>query len=57
MSKQPVITHTNAQAARDPPEENCDDQSFPCEEKQRHYGAGVKQTHEKAGHPVDFFVA
>ena len=57
MGKQPVITHTNAQATRDPPEENCDKKSVPSKEKEcRHY-PGVKQAHDNSGYPIDVFIA
>ena len=48
MREQPVITHADAQAARNPPQEHRDEQSLPGEKEERRYRAHVKRSHEAA---------
>ena len=54
MGKQPVISHADSEAARDPVEEQQDKKTWPAEEEQRRNGAYMKQHHESSCHPVNF---
>jgi hypothetical protein len=56
MCEQPVIPHSDAQASRYPPENNCHEESFPGKEKQRGNSADMKGGHKKGCHPVDVAV-
>src|SRR5580692_5009585 len=56
VREQPMISHADTQAARNPPQEHGDEQSLPCEEEKRRHRAHVKQAHEDRGHPVHFTV-
>src|ERR1700722_20625798 len=46
VREQAVVSHANAQAAGNPPQEHRDKQCLPGEEKQSGHGSYVKQSHE-----------
>src|SRR5579864_4922009 len=54
MCQQPVIRHADAETARDPPQEDRGEQTFPGEKEQRGHRSHMKQRHEYRRHPVDF---
>jgi hypothetical protein len=56
MREKPVISHTDAQASRDPPQKSGYEESFPSEKEEGCYGPGVKQGHECGCDPVDLAV-
>ena len=57
MSEQAVVTHADAQAARNPPEKQGDEEGFPGEEEESGNGAEMEQSHKRGGDPIDFVVA
>src|ERR1700694_5735099 len=52
MSKQPVVTHADSHAARQPPQESGGGQGFPAEHEKRCDSADMKSEHEKSSGPV-----
>src|ERR1700753_2312490 len=56
MCKQAMVAHTDAEAARNPPQEASDEECLPGEEEQRGDCAYVEGPHENCGDPVDFVV-
>ena len=56
MCEQSVIAHSDTQASRYPPENNCDKESFPGKKEQRRDCADMKCGHEKGCYPVDVAV-
>jgi hypothetical protein len=55
VREQPVISNANAQAARNPPQKQRDEKSFPGKHKKRCDRAYVKCDHEKSGQFADRF--
>lgn len=47
LALQPMITHSDTQASRDPPEKNRNEKSLPCKEEQRCHRTNVKRGHKK----------
>src|SRR5229473_2167349 len=52
VGQQPVITHADAHASGQPPQENRDGQVFPAEHEQCRNGADVESQHEKRSSPI-----
>ena len=51
MGKKPVVSHPNAQAAGDPPQNHGEQKGFPTEYEQRGQSAKMKHHHEEGGDP------
>src|ERR1700680_3520039 len=51
MGEQTVVTHANAEASRNPPEQGCRDQRLPSEEEQSGYGAEVQESQNDGREP------
>src|SRR5579864_9552191 len=56
MREQPVIAHSDSQAAGYPPEHSGGQKRLPRKEKQRRNGAHVECKHESRCYPVDLVV-
>src|SRR5258708_26443857 len=57
VRQQPVVSHANAQASRNPPQEHGDEQGLPGKEKERRHNSDVKEPHEYRRHPINFAVS
>ena len=57
MREQSVIRHADSQAACHPPQEDRDQQSFPCEKEESRDGSDVKGRHEGGSDPIDLVLA
>src|SRR5215472_620598 len=55
MGEQAVITHADAEAAGDPPQQHSHKKCFPGKHEKRGYGAEVKSHHEKHCELADGF--
>jgi hypothetical protein len=51
MRKQPMVSHPNAEAPRNPPQQPGKKQSFPTEYEERRHCACVKEDHEEDRYP------
>jgi hypothetical protein len=51
MGEQPMVSHPDAEAPGNPPQESRKKEGFPTEEEQRCHCAGVKQDHEEDCYP------
>src|SRR5579863_4710024 len=57
MREQTVVTHANAEAAGNPPQEECNEESLPRKEKESGDCTQMKQNHKRRRHPVNIIVA
>ncbi len=55
MGQQAVVSHPNAEAASDPPQEQRQDETFPAEEEEGCNSANMKHQEDKPREPVGFF--
>ena len=53
VRQKPVVTDPDTETTGDPPQHNCQCQSFPCKEEQRCYSADMKSNHERSRNPVN----
>ena len=56
MREQPVVSHADAQASRNPPQKQSHEKRFPGEEKECGNRPHMKQGHKGCGYPVDFVI-
>ena len=56
VGQQPVITDADPQAARNPPQQAGDEESFPGEEEQGCNRTDMEDGHEGCGYPIDSLV-
>jgi len=53
MRQQAVVSHADAEAPSDPPQEHGNEKGLPAEYEQRCHCAGVKHNHEEGRYPND----
>jgi hypothetical protein len=51
MREQPMVSHPDTEASRNPPQQPGKKESFPTEYEERCHRAGVKQDHEEDCYP------
>ena len=54
MREQPMVSHPDAEAPGNPPQQHGEQEGFPTENEQRCHCADVKQDHEEDCHPDDW---
>jgi hypothetical protein len=54
MREQPMVSHPNAKAPRNPPQEQSEKKGLPTEYEQRRHCAGVEHDHKKGCYPDDW---